>query len=360
MAIGVIEDDGAGLLVPLKPALPAKLICKRTAELLEQLRTASTLCEDWLSQDDRALLLARLVLDSVVEVEDESGFCSGPRASFLFASDQSDRTTGACSEPLDSLSRASRVSEDALRYAERLELEDPLALSMRLYCYNRIPITPRWSLALRSDDAVTRWLGLESGSSLVRQLAVRWIDTPPPTHNRRWRIYRCRVNRPAARFKLYVNVRPEHLREALSESIPIFERYDFRSFKLGLDAGAVLRPDKFVAYAESQDQIVSAADALALRLRGMTPQVVPFTASIDQEGLVSWGVDPPRTAWWSTIQGTSWRRWIADRLALALIAASAAGLSSPSRFALQRLSMEGVDVNRWTPRSLSWDSGPPT
>jgi hypothetical protein len=86
----------------------------------------------------------------------------------------------------------------------------------------------------------------------------------------------------------------------------------------------------------------------------MPAQAVPFTGAIDDDGLVSWGMDPPRTERVSFYQGTSWRHWITDKLAVALIAGRAGGASSPSRFALQRVALEGIDVNSWTPNEVAW------
>jgi hypothetical protein len=86
----------------------------------------------------------------------------------------------------------------------------------------------------------------------------------------------------------------------------------------------------------------------------MPAQAVPFTAGIDDDGLLSWGVDPPRSELLSSWQGTSWRRWITDTLAVALVAARAGGARELLRFALQRITLDGVDVNSWTPDGIAW------
>ncbi|HSF38683.1 MAG TPA: hypothetical protein VLT87_02755, partial [Thermoanaerobaculia bacterium] len=75
---------------------------------------------------------------------------------------------------------------------------------------------------------------------------------------------------------------------------------------------------------------------------------------------LSWGVDPPaeeRSAFGDGRE--SWRFWLTHRLARALLAGKAAGKAAgesvePWRFALERLRLEGVDTDSWTPGALLW------
>jgi hypothetical protein len=118
----------------------------------------------------------------------------------------------------------------------------------------------------------------------------------------------------------------------------------------------LLRPDKLVAYFTDQETLMSVADRLGERLRGMTAHGVPFTAAIDGDGLLSWGVDPPAAARplsWQPQQ--SWRSWISLALAGALLEARQGGADvPPARFAVQRLGLEGVDTERWAPSPTLW------
>ena len=41
--------------------------------------------------------------------------------------------------------KTARLSQAALQYAQRLDIEDALRLSARLYFYGRLPASPRWS-----------------------------------------------------------------------------------------------------------------------------------------------------------------------------------------------------------------------
>jgi hypothetical protein len=68
--------------------------------------------------------------------------------------------------------------------------------------------------------------------------------------------------------------------------------------------------------------------------------------------LLSWGIDPPRQKGaLSWQERESWRLWITNRLATAILAAKKTqsdGLE-PWRFALERLRLENVDTETWTP-----------
>jgi hypothetical protein len=83
---------------------------------------------------------------------------------------------------------------------------------------------------------------------------------------------------------------------------------------------------------------------------------VPFTSEIGGDGLLSWGVDPPDeegSAWRGWSGRESWRLWLARRLASALVTAQATGPSEEAwRFVLDRLRLEGVDTDTWTPGAL--------
>ena len=128
-------------------------------------------------------------------------------------------------------------------------------------------------------------------------------------------------------------------------------------FKVGKDAPGLLRPDKIVAYCSCYEDLISAAEQLKRELEGCGAQGVPFTAELACDGLLSWGVDPPaedRVLPW--LGRESWRLWVANRLAVALIEANSDDAVSlePWKFALRRLQVEGVDTCFWTPAGTDW------
>jgi hypothetical protein len=123
-------------------------------------------------------------------------------------------------------------------------------------------------------------------------------------------------------------------------------------FKIANNAVGLLRPDKIVIYFWNFENLKEAAMRIATRLAGCPVQGVPFTAGITQDGLLSWGIDPvPKNSPLTSREWESWRLWTTNRLATALLAAKGAKTNrlEPWRFALERLRLEGVDTNTWTP-----------
>jgi hypothetical protein len=286
-----------------------------------------------------------MVLDGVLEVEEGTEFLSGAAAAGLLGLGAT--IPGPVTAP-------ARVSLEALRYGELLQMMDAPSLSTRLYSYNREPLSPQWTRRIPSARAFDDWVGMDGASPFRRGLDRAWVERPPLPDNPRWIHFRARRYDPG-RFKLYVSPRAESFPEMLRIAARAFEEHGISAFKLARDLPGALRPDKLVAYARSRDQIDGAADAILRRAGGMSAQVVPFTAPAGGDGLVSWGIDPPRSEHVSNWQGTSWRRWLTDRLAVALTAARAAGAPSGALFALQRITLEGVDAQSWTPAAMPWD-----
>jgi hypothetical protein len=147
-----------------------------------------------------------------------------------------------------------------------------------------------------------------------------------------------------------------HLKEALSAAVDVLTRFLATSFKVGADAAGLLRPDKLVIYFANRQDLLACAEALRVRLRGLQAQGVPFTTGIDDNGLISWGVDPPLgEGRVGRYIDDSWRTWLCNRLAIALRTVDRTRTSvSPSRYALTRLWYQGVDTRTW-----AWREGFP-
>jgi hypothetical protein len=69
-------------------------------------------------------------------------------------------------------------------------------------------------------------------------------------------------------------------------------------------------------------------------------------------------MDPPAepgTPLWQ--ERASWRLWVTNRLATALLSAKTSALQTmePWQFALERLRLEGVDIASWTPVQMIWN-----
>jgi hypothetical protein len=300
-----------------------------------------------------ARVIARFLADGVLEVEKGGAFVSGPAALDLLV-----RSTLPETGPQRE-GRIAALSVAALRCAQALPIDDPGLLSLRLYAYNRLPLTPRWKRLLPDTAAVERHLGIASGGPHRKTLDRAWQRLPEREGWISWisRAVDGAEGRPdGPTWKLYVSPRPEGLAEggfgAILEALTAARA---RQFKVGRDAGGLLRADKIVSYFPSFERLAEAAEAVVARLAGVPVQGVPFTSEIGGGGLLSWGMDPPRSERsWSL--GESWRHWLALRLARDLLAArqAAAPGVEPWRFALDRLRLEGIDTDTWTPGALLW------
>lgn len=334
-SLRAVDRDTALLFLTLREPAPVPAYVRRTSG----------------GDGDRAV--QELVMDGVLEVWNGSEFVSGGRGAALILGTQ-DQGAGD--------GRLGTLSVSALRYGAALELEDRHALAARLYGYNRVPLSPQWAERLPDHHAVLRYVGGERkdawGAFAPAQPAEAggWIP-----FNRRDRDGQRRRNGRQTGHKLYISPLPHSLPEAFATMIAVLDHFPVLQFKLGGDAGGVLRPDKLVAYFTDAVALAEAGQALADRLAGLPAQGVPFSAELGGDGLLSWGVDPPpgeRPLSWLPTE--SWRYWVVRRLAVALIEARRGGVDRgmpPERFALERLRMEGVDVERWVPSASMWREG---
>jgi hypothetical protein len=159
--------------------------------------------------------------------------------------------------------------------------------------------------------------------------------------------------REGNRYKLYVSPIAEDVREAFTAVARNLGGSGATAFKIGPNAHGLLRPDKMVVYFDARAELHAFGATLARDLAGVRPHGVPFSAELAEGGLLSWGVDPARDGITvGTYVDESWRIWICNRLAVALVSAKAsAPAMAPWRCALARLWLLGVDSRTWTPRA---------
>jgi len=325
------DADFYGLLIPRPPAAATiKAVDRETAAMLTALATPSPIGD--LSDD-----IVDLVLDGILEIEHEGDFVCGADALPIVGHD---------AVPGEGL------SIDALRYAEDLATGDVDTLTRALYLYNRIPASRFWTARFPDRDAVLAHLGASTIPASWRVL--------PPAQSGGWinfhAVDRRNDRRDAPTYKLYVSPRPENIRDAFEAVVRVLADRN-ADFKIGPDAGGLLRPDKMVAYFGAREELDDAAMALRARLAGCPAHGVPFTAALDDDGLLSWGLDPPeseRALSW--LGRESWRLWLATKLgaAIAFAKTSSRGTVEPWRFAVERVRRLGVDIERWTPAETLW------
>jgi hypothetical protein len=349
--VGEVDEDVYGVLRPRDNThLEARTVSADTALLFLSLAEPGPLpayARARLAAPEIEQAIGRLVLDGVLELEHDGVFVGGAGAAAALLPERSEGGSG----------RIGSLSMAALRYGQELgSLEEPL-VAMRMYLYGRLPASPALRERLPDEDAVAAWLGIDGGGSTEAALASGWSEVPRPDDGRAyWRSWRPRgaSARHGSNFKLYVSPGLEGLPDALAAVAETLRGAPgLSAFKVGRDVDGICRPDKLVVYFDRLDDLHSAATTLHERLDGCPPHGVPFTAAIDRDGLLSWGSDPPRAP--GGEPAGSWRLWIAERLAEYLARARReGGALEPSRFALERLGLAGVDADTWAPRSGIW------
>ena len=357
----------------LRPAgdsrMTVKSVSRETALLFLTMKEPGALPEyaRALLAADKGAGISRLVLDQVLEIEDAGRFLSGAEAyELLYGPSASHSATGGLQE----------LSRRALQYGAALDLADPFQLSLRLYNYHRLPITSRWRDAYPNRQAVAERLGVRSGGRYAAFVSSHWHeagnadDADGDGQNKEsehagWLSWANRRRRASSAVtptthKLYVSPPPQFVENVFAIALRALTDTRVLQLKVGADVEGLLRPDKIVAYFESLDDLRSAADILAPPLQGCPAHGVPFTAPLDDDGLLSWGVDPPASQQLLNWQPReSWRLWLTNRLANALLTAKRTPAEATHRrpawqYALERLQLEGIDTETWTPNAGLW------
>ncbi len=358
-AFSDLESDPEfyGLLVAKPPlTMNLKSVARQTAELFQSLATPSRLDEAMLAESESVEDVIDLVLDGILEIESGDGFISGGDALGVVCPSS---PPAKITELHDA---AARLSHEALLHAQDLETSDCQTLSMALYRYNHIPLTPFWKTRFANREAILAHLGADRGP--LRVLLDRGWYTSQRAAGSGWLSWTSITpwSRSTAEvtYKLYVSPRPERIRDAFEIVVRVLADFPATPFKIGDSAAGLLRPDKLVTYFPTREQLGEAAERLRHELDGCEAHGVPFTAGLDDSGLLSWGVDPPdddRALQW--LGRESWRLWLVQRLGAALSIAKTARSEAavePWRFAIERARRHGVDVETWTPSATLWSS----
>lgn len=331
------DEEFYGLLVP-RGGGTAKSASWQSAELFRSLQSPSTLEASLFDDDEWRNDIIDLVLDGILEIEHEQRFVFGADAlPLMLARTPMPRHT---------------LSYEALRHAESLATRDAGVMTSALYSYNRLPRTRAWAARFPDRHAVLAHLGDHA------LLDRHWIRSTAASGWLSWQSRSSCGNDPnAVTWKLYVSPRPEHIRDAFHALVRVLAETGGAPMKIGPDAAGLLRPDKLVAYFSRKWELDHAAELLAKELRGCPAHGVPFTAPIDDDGVLSWGADPPdseRALSW--LDRESWRLWVTKTLAAAMAIAkqSTTAALAPWEFAVERARRHGIDVETWAPSSTLW------
>ncbi len=269
---------------------------------------------------------AAMILDGILEIESGGRFVTGIESYSTLFVGQTFQEVGH---------RLGRLAVQALTEAASLGHQPASVFAAFLYGYNTVPA----SLARRN-----RYYDLDESDIARRQ---GWRVQPVPSE-RAWTYWFPVAAERAigeARFKLYLSPVCDHLREALRASLSVRGLREAAVMKLGRGLGGLLRPDKLVAYFSSKDALFGAAAELRAELARMQAQGVPFSQALDDQGLLSWAIDPPAPDLLLE-ERESWRQWTVRRLASSLAtAARSDGSTVPVwQFAVGRLGLSGVSA----------------
>ena len=359
--LGDLESDGDnyGILRPRDGSgLAIKSVCRETALLYLSLGQPGKLPAYTArsSSDEVNRSIAGLVLDDVLQIESNNSYVSGYDAYPVLYPDRTDPTTSGY---------LSRLSIDALKYGQQLGIDDATKLSARLYFYNRAPVSVALKERLADADTFADYIGISDSGKNSSLLRKYWRDislSPPFDIWLYWRNkdYKSGLPKDRPTYKLYVSPKHELIRKVFDCVLDILSEQNTHSFKVGKGAVGLLRPDKIVAYFPDFAGLMDAAERLKPPLAGIASHGVPFTAELSSDGMLSWGIDPPaseQTLSWQ--ERESWRLWVTNRLARALIGAKRATSTArePWQYALERLRLDDVDTSTWTPNADIWDGG---
>lgn len=264
-----------------------------------------------------------------------------------------------------------RRADAALACAAALPTRDAARLAHALYTFGRLPLTDRWVSALAAHGGVVGLLDLDRLQHADAVLARRWTARGRGRTAATWLLWD-RAPRPAARstpprraratYKLYLAPTPSAMPDAVAPALATLARSGAFAFKVAATAAALLRPDKLVAHFHTRAALDAAAAMLRPALDGVPAHPVPFTAAITPDGLLSWGMDPPRRTPDAADAGaawpSSWRGWVTARLGAYLADApddaEDGAAARRAAYARRRLADDGVDVAAWTPRAPRW------
>ena len=352
------EVDVYGIFQPAftSPALTAKVAYREVALLYLHLQQSDLLPRYLIASGEQRLheTIVQLVLDSILEIEFNGDFVSGPAAvKAIFGNGFFESSVIP--------DRLSKLSMEGIQYAWTLRNPDARSIANKLYSFNTTP----WDASARSDFYATytvkKFLFPDSDISLNQLLNEQW-NFLNANGKKAWLSWiRPTVNQSLStqpgdfNFKLYISPIIKDLPEVFRLTVPIISSSPAFSFKVGGELPGLLRPDKMVVYFENKEALKETAAILEKELAGYSAQGVPFTSQLDKTGLLSWGSDPPESDVLTLIEGGSWRTKVTDQLALAIIRAKADRLDRQQaiHFIQAKLSAAGINTVDWTPMNQS-------
>lgn len=295
-------------------ALPERVAWRETAILFLHLQNHDHLPHYLALEPERDVLnmLANLLHDHVLEIWNGDRFITGIEAWMAFH-----RNDNIHKSPPSGF--LTELSWKAVTGAFLLPGVSAAALSKQLYSFNTLPIgdADRSRFPDKSTIREFQYPSTDPGHplSIMNDWKLNdpngesgWLGWRKTTHE-----YSQLANRTPT-FKLYISPMPEALPAVIRLVVPILDRNRAHSFKTGATLNGLMRPDKMVVYFLNLSDLFVAAREMITLLKGVPEHGVPFTSQLDERGLLSWGVDPPRMEVISELDGGSWRSRLCDLL----------------------------------------------
>ena len=353
--LSALPDSDAvyGIFYPVDTAggRTAKVAYGELAFLYLHLQQASTIPHCFLSKNDENFqkTIAQLVLDEILEIENAGTFVSGAEAACILYKPE---VFNLCL-PVDN---TLAISLQALAYGYQLRGLTAGEMAERLYTFNTIARDEKIKEPFFAKQTVINWLVAGFAAEELAQLTEQWLFCDP-SENFPWFSWQ-KQKRPgffssqhSPCFKLYINSIIDQVPAVFQKTVPVLTAGHALSFKIAATPQGLFRPDKMVAYFENKPSLMQTALYLEKELKGFAAQCVPFTCQLDQEGLLSWGLDPSQTDVFALIEGGSWRTAATDQLALAVLQAQAQNISWEEAlpFIRAKLFAAGINMNDWSP-----------
>lgn len=349
------EGDLVALLVPRRAdTLPIKALSDDAARVLQGFHRPLTHASSrGGATGDLEAFLRKQLLDGVLEAEVGGRFVSGIDA----------LAESARSEENGRRTAIQRLSERAIRLALDSGIQDVGELTGRLYFYNRIPDSRRWRARFPDEPALLAFLGLTlDGAWDGMPRGIEPMPTPSASRKDSSAFWRQWLNSKAppilksgATHKVYVSPGVDAMPQALRSVLESMPGSGASSTKIGRDVRGLLRPDKIVVYFAALADARRYGARISRQLDGQPCQGVPFSCQVGGTAMVSLGVDPPKLPQADDDRSASWRVWVAERLARAVLQARSSSQADPVRAVLAAAAASGIDPKRWLPNAENWD-----
>ena len=341
------EDDVYGLFLPALPGehLTAKLAYTDTALLYFHFQCCPHLPKAFLNRNEDAVnkTLLHLVLDRVLEIEWKEKFVGGSDA--LEALYGHRPFAAATAPPF-----LSSLSMRAISMAFLLRHREVKPLAHWLYACHTWPMDAQAKQQFTNLPSVADFLFPDANTRQRLDTAWRFIPPhadfswyswlkPQATHDN---------NQPI--FKLYISPAPAEIPAVLTAVVPVLIDSEAFCFKAGATVEGLLRPDKLMVYFTRREALFQTAALLENRLPACRVHGVPFTCQLDQKGMLSWGTDPPASEVLEAVEDGSWRTFVTEQLALAILQAKREHLSFASAvpFLQAKMQVTGIQMDNWT------------